>query len=565
MSCEEDANCPICFSQGVTRKVREHPSALKAVQTLYDIFQLTSPSKISSTSLYNTGVYQVIPRPPLSIQFDLSNWTPDYISNPFGEFCKRTATEGSHYPGMICFRPKWIRELEVTAKSKAGSIYSSNARNLGYFTLSPNSEPEVISHVDKPGYPGLAMEAKRIEPEQIQELVEYGMMTIADSYLQGETDFEFFYDTPMIGFGMLAFGFIGMFMCLEMVGCACFVSVVTKPFFLKTKDHQSAVDYISNVAESHGEAVFKQRNETSSNYYPFVDHIFRRSKADSLISDPLCEGVSWTNKKIGSCFYKLISLHRFVTVSSAPSSSKPVDPKTRAVKFQDGQVYAASVEERELPHDWSFACVFSIHIFRVYSLYSRLIPPKSLVRARLLHRQCTALIECQFVGDRNATDTDLTAENMKIIAEAMIWLAQNSFLYIDFRPQNVRVSNSGDVWLVDYDDMVILEKPLCCGYCLFRRLQSNPCGQQRLQAFPLLSEVLQDKICENCKDTTTEVGDYCVAAVSSLNLPTLLRDYEKLTVSSPASIVGEIDYDGEKHNVFDTGGEGNFSTQLCSN
>jgi hypothetical protein len=92
-------------------------------------------------------------------------------------------------------------------------------------------------------------------------------------------------------------------------------------------------------------------------------------------------------------------------------------------------------------------------------------PPPSLVLAELLFGMYEVCLTMQWVSGRDASGDDLAENGCAVIpvAEAIAWLARHGLLYTDLRAPNVRISPSGDVVLVDYDDLVICDPPLAAG------------------------------------------------------------------------------------------------------
>jgi hypothetical protein len=507
------------------------------------VFALASPSTISKQSLSATGVYQVISSMPLS--FDLEShplWTPDCSECPFREFAMNYNTEASHYKALVSCRPQFLRQLSEGNQAKASSIFPQHVFDLGggYFRLPEKCLPEVIARPVSAGYPGFTAEAKKMDKSQVQELVTYGLMSIFESHFR--ENHEFYFSQPLLGIGLLSFGFIGVYSCVEVIGPGTFVSIISKPFLLNTKDHDQASSYVNSLAAEYGEKnilYIKQANSeiteiTDQTYRPFKSKIFWKNLSLSNLRRK--DGCEWTTTAVDGCFYKLVHLHHFsrtrvtVTASSSPSSSSPsvsssairaestestssssssLSPKwSRVVNdvFEidplSGRDYSRRVEELDA-ECWSLACAYSYHIYRVYSLYARCytLPdrPEALVSARLLHGKCTALVECQFVGTRDAVEEDLNQNNINVLTDAIIWLAKQGLLYIDLRLPNIRFDiNSGKIYLVDYDDLVILKQNLCCGYTVMKRLCNNEIGVERLNSFKDIAEALQSKMCQSC-------------------------------------------------------------------
>ena len=78
------------------------------------------------------------------------------------------------------------------------------------------------------------------------------------------------------------------------------------------------------------------------------------------------------------------------------------------------------------------------------------------------------------------------------VAAAVAWLARRGLLYVDLRPPNVRVGGAAEAaWLVDYDDMELLEPPAQVADDVLRALAAHTHGARALDAFPALRDALQ--------------------------------------------------------------------------
>jgi hypothetical protein len=64
-------------------------------------------------------------------------------------------------------------------------------------------------------------------------------------------------------------------------------------------------------------------------------------------------------------------------------------------------------------------------------------------------------------GARDATQGEVTNEGrvLEAAAAGVAWLAARGVLYVDLRGPNVLVSGE-EVWLVDFDDCLLLEAPV---------------------------------------------------------------------------------------------------------
>jgi hypothetical protein len=93
----------------------------------------------------------------------------------------------------------------------------------------------------------------------------------------------------------------------------------------------------------------------------------------------------------------------------------------------------------------------------------------------LLFGAFAVLIDMPFVGTRECTDEELNADGpiLRAVAEAMTWLGRHSLLYVDLRARNVMRDAGDGVFLVDYDDMIVLSEPLQSGDDVARKLREH--------------------------------------------------------------------------------------------
>ena len=122
-------------------------------------------------------------------------------------------------------------------------------------------------------------------------------------------------------------------------------------------------------------------------------------------------------------------------------------------------------------------------LYATYSAYSAALQahspddprPAALLNARLLFGAFAVLIDMPFVGTRECTDEELNADGpiLRAVAEAMKWLGRHSLLYVDLRARNVMRDAGDGVFLVDYDDMIVLSEPLQSGDDVARKLREH--------------------------------------------------------------------------------------------
>jgi hypothetical protein len=137
-------------------------------------------------------------------------------------------------------------------------------------------------------------------------------------------------------------------------------------------------------------------------------------------------------------------------------------------------------------------------------------PPAALLPARLLYGMFALCVDMPFVGTRTATDAELCCAPggavLHALAAALGWLARAGLLYIDIRTPNVRVADADAdddahdathtkaplrAWLVDYDDMRVLDAPLRSADALLDALRSDPHGLAALAKMPGLAAAVR--------------------------------------------------------------------------
>jgi hypothetical protein len=248
-----------------------------------------------------------------------------------------------------------------------------------------------------------------------------------------------FYTEPPTGFAVVGLPHVGYLVGVELVG-KLFMAPVSQPFFLGSAEHAKAVEALPSPPKYALGAVEVSVNEEK------VWATFCRDGEQAV-------QVAWTAQRpAGGKFLKII----------------------RCTALDAGGFRA---------------------LFRAYNEYARAMaggggggasPPAALVPgARLLFGPLAVLVEMPWVaGARQAGMDELCAPQsgaMRAVAEAVAWLARRRLLYVDVRPPNVLVVDSGAgaepgpgsgppaqealrssprFYLVDYDDIVVVDAPL---------------------------------------------------------------------------------------------------------
>jgi hypothetical protein len=233
------------------------------------------------------------------------------------------------------------------------------------------------------------------------EMVIYSLGGLIQSYFSEDRadGARRFYRVPPIGFALVAPAYMGHLMLIEWVG-QLRMTPISNPFFLGSEEHRTAIQRISDLCSG----------TTYTDRY-----------ADPVIVDVASPG--WQHWAEGVST-KLLSEGKFV---------KMIRPR-RHLDFEK--------------------------LYRVYEKYQSLYPlpkfPRQLIQARLLFGQFAVLVEMDAIGCIDATEADFETEVIvQDIASAIVYLARNGLIYIDFRETNVRIDNNGRAHLIDYDDMIL--------------------------------------------------------------------------------------------------------------
>ena len=341
-------------------------------------------------------------------------------------------SEETLYPLSTAFVPSWV---DATQRSTGLRKGAKSARTLFGFTnkipppqvpgfnLPWGCQPELlaVATIFHPAFGGEVKSAKSSgdsktpAPKMFDELVTYVTLgMVASLFRDVPVGHRRFFSHPPLGYGLAAFPHVGYLLAVEWIG-KLFVSIVSQPFFLGSPEHKTAVAALPDI-----------------DFAPYV--------VDLCVRD--VQVLCWP-----------------ADVGSPPrvvwrSTSDKDDDEFFKILYCD--TYSEEYFER---------------MFTVYSALSKALDdmedkaPTSLVRARLLFGAGEVCVTMPWVSGNDATAADLAELGcaVKPVALAILWLARHGLLYTDLRPPNVRISSSGDVTLVDYDDLVICEPPLSFG------------------------------------------------------------------------------------------------------
>jgi hypothetical protein len=298
-------DCPICLNDfNILCQVAYHPDEPSdetfdetELKNLLDHFSNRIPHQMTRSSLTFGGVYQVF---PISITFPTPSWPSQDDLNPFNE----------RYT-------KWQKSLPP----KIFSMDECSGKGPRFTRTCPSAKFDLL---------------------HIEEVVHNGLMGIYDSYFAEEPthNMEFYFDAPLIG--IFSSSVIGSLFCLEVVGCACFVSEISNLSLHKTPDDESEGTFISEKFQEHAEETKRQLQKAlQESYIPLKSPIFtRKFEANQFTSQEDSRGLLWTPQSINGYFYKIISLQRFCeplyrSVTPSTSSLARSETHKKIIKEQE--------------------------------------------------------------------------------------------------------------------------------------------------------------------------------------------------------------------------------------
>ena len=125
--------------------------------------------------------------------------------------------------------------------------------------------------------------------------------------------------------------------------------------------------------------------------------------------------------------------------------------------------------------------------------------PQALLPAELLYGAFELAVSMRFAGNRTVDEVALCEEGVGLdaIVPAIVWLARRRLMYVDLRGRNIVTDDTdGRFYLVDYDDMVLLEEPATDAETLLREMRKDAQTNQYVCALDLIGQ-LQRRI-EEC-------------------------------------------------------------------
>ena len=356
-------------------------------------------------------------------------------------------------------------EAQVSARKAFGDC----ALRLPRWTFSGRCKPELCAAA-RPGEtrPVFQGEVKSVDSQVLGQALYNVLMAMAGAFFPSraaavagaaaEEGRRVFYAAPPAGFALLAFAHVGYFISVEMVGKAL-VAPASQPFFLGSAQHATAAAALPQ--EPRGAPVWEM--DGALRWTSAAPPAAASGGGDGggggggggrQQEPPLPPAITWCTSN--GTFRKLV--------------------RADARGAQEwSELYAAYAKLAQLQAAAAAAAA---------PMPAALVPD-----VRLLLGAHEALVEMRAVEGREATNDEATGgeepaaaaaapprpDVLDAVAEAVAWLAARCLLYTDLRGPNVMVRVSGSsggggaggggsglpaAWLVDYDDCVVVEKPL---------------------------------------------------------------------------------------------------------
>lgn len=332
---------------------------------------------------------------------------------PLDKLTKESDSYGLVFTDFV--RPPWIHvgnrsDVACTNSDALFKQVEGYMFCMGTLLTSPKACPESFTTTD-PGcrLPPMNSEGKTLDAIAYRELASYVGAAMRQSHFQiRKKDFpgcdlrtSLFFKTPPYGYGMVFVGGMACLCSVEMVGCL-FIAPVCRPVFLTSADHEHLLTDLVRPVET--------------------EIAFALSRTAVRYCDYTCRGAAWTRKPVG-----LGELaNRFVKV----------------IPYSDYEV------------------VFFLHI---HSVYGRLAaaraaggtPMRHVLEARLTYGYFEVAVDMPFVVGTKPDVRD--AECLVACAEAIADLFCRGMLYTDLNARNIRKDREGQVWLLDYDDILLVD------------------------------------------------------------------------------------------------------------
>ena len=330
--------------------------------------------------------------------------------------------EDQFYPLATEFLPAWVTSQSRGSASKrnAESLYgpSDCVTTSVPVDLPWSCEPELFTNAPNL-HPAFNGEVKSAGAEMYNEVLTYITLGMLKGLFSCTS--QRFYAAPPIGYGIVAFPHIGYLVAVEWIG-KLFMAPVSQPFYLGSPEHESAISALPDV------------------------HF------DACIEVPTAGG-AWASYPAGSANAQVIWSTKPIERSS------PAGVQHRFYKM----IYCTALDH--LGRDRGATRLRAL--YETYGALARALDgtqPPSLSPARLWFGAFAVLVDMEWKEGQHPEEGKLDNDEHIVdsIARALAWLASRRLLYCDVREQNVLICQHNSVHLIDYDDIVLVDRVPTC-------------------------------------------------------------------------------------------------------
>lgn len=495
---------PAALNTSITRNSHPNlfPGAINAVTSVRNAAEqsLVSPAgKSKWPKVVEVGLaqYKCCPLSLPTLRGKLSGDTLHLSEQPF-------------YSVLTKFSFDWLNVCQTG--TSACDIYGRKVERRSAFSrlkIPVTCKPEIsaVRFPDVPhGVAGFSVEAKSISNLAIEEVIAYCTLSMLDCFFPDtmSDDQLVMANHVPLAFGVVSSGPMGFVIVCEWVGFI-FYSVVSKPFFLGSTEHQTAI--------ADAKVAFEDRRREDVPFLslriPYATYGFRNKSEDDI-------GIIFSNEPLRlvqlpvdtTWFVKVVSALNYLDRQQFPFEGMPTSTASASVSSPRSSASPRSIvqsRDKELTYRdivaesprWSLGPLYMYHLFKVYARLKDVMNahqdyPSSLVRSHLYFGMFEVAVVTVFVGERDANEEDMQNEAlMQQVAEAVYWLAKHTILYIDVRPANIRISRDGTTaYLIDYDDCVLLTEPITTAK-LVEKLQNHVHAMQWITRYSVLASCLR--------------------------------------------------------------------------
>ena len=353
----------------------------------------------------------------------------------------------------------------AASRAKALKLFRSGALLISRWTFNSSCQPELSAAPRdvadlRPVFQG---EVKSVDKNMLGQALYYTLMSMSVVFFPAELGApagaprrRVYYTAPPVGFALLAFPHVGYFASFEMAG-KVLVSTASQSFFLGSDEHRAATAALPSEPIGPPAWQFDASVVWRSDELPPPLPLPGGAAAERpapLVAWAFCAD-GWFRKLVRA---DARSADEWAEMCAAYAELAPLLVEAVDEAVDEAAAVAAAGALGQAPQPPR--------------------PPSALVRGtRLLFGAHEVLVEMRAIaGARTASDEETTGAGadagagagavVAAVATALAWLAAHRIIYTDVRGPNVLVRAAEDaeghtsVWLVDYDDCVVIAAPV---------------------------------------------------------------------------------------------------------